>query len=154
MAFYKKQFNERTGVYYPQAVVVGKPVSTDQVAARLSEISTVSRADVLAVLGNLPGVLADFMAQGKSVKLDGLGSFRYTLDTKGVETEADFDAQAQIKAVRVQFVPQKQGGATRGAKPTRPLVPGSIEWLEYGGAAEELPDEEEEGGGESPDPIA
>ena len=157
MAFYKKQFSEKFGVHYPVAVTVGKPVDTDQVAARLAEISTVSRADVLAVLGNLPGVLADYMAQGKSVHLDGLGHFRYTVSAKGVADEADFDFSSQVKAVRVQFTPERAGGNTRGAKPTRPLVPGKIEWVEYGGAASEADgsgaDGGEPGGGEAPDPI-
>lgn len=93
MAFYKKQFNEKTGVYFPQAVVVGKPIELKTVARRLAQISTVSYADVVAVLAEMPGVLADYMAQGKSVRLDGLGTFRYTLDTEGVEQEQDFDAQ-------------------------------------------------------------
>lgn len=45
MAFYKKQFNERLGVYFPQAVTVGKPVETKEVAERLSQISTASRSE-------------------------------------------------------------------------------------------------------------
>ena len=137
MAFYKKQFNEEHGVWYPQAVVVGKPVETKQVADRLAKISTVSRADVLAVLAELPGVLADYMAQGKSVRLDGLGTFRYTLDTEGVEQEQDFDVQAQVKAIRVSFTPQREGGTTRGSSATRALVPSGIEWLPYDGQAAE-----------------
>jgi len=32
MAYYKKQFNEKTGVYFPQAVVVGKPIETKKIA--------------------------------------------------------------------------------------------------------------------------
>ena len=126
-------FNRETGVYYPMAVVVGKPIELRTVAERLAKISTVSLADVLAVLAEMPGVLADYMAQGKSVRLDGLGTFRYTLDTEGVEQEEDFDAQAQIKAVRVSFIPQRQGAVTKGGTQTRALVPGNIEWLEYGG---------------------
>ena len=47
----------------------------------------------MAVLGELPGVMADYMAQGKSVRLDGLGTFRLTLKTRGVADEADFDLQ-------------------------------------------------------------
>lgn len=130
MAFYKKQFNERLGVYFPQAVTVGKPVETKEVAERLSQISTVSRSDVAAVLGDLPAVLADLMKQGKSVRLDGLGTFRLTLDTEGVENEADFDLQKQIKAVRVQFTPAREGGTTKGSTATRSLVPTGIEWIE------------------------
>lgn len=133
MAFYKKQFAKDRGVWYPHAVVVGKPIELKTVARRLAQISTVSYADVVAVLAEMPGVLADYMAQGKSVRLDGLGTFRYTLDTEGVADEADFDAQRQIKAVRVSFVPTREGAATKGGTPTRALVPTGIEWMEYGG---------------------
>ena len=156
MAFYKKQFNERTGVYFPQAITVGKPVETKEVAERLARVSTVSRSDVMAVLGDLAGVLADFMAQGKSVRLDGLGTFRYALDTEGVETEADFDIQKQLKAVRVRFTPEREGGNTKGGAATRSLVPAGIEWHEWGGADEEVTDPDGDGGeddGESPEPI-
>lgn len=148
MSFYKKQFNERLGVYFPQAVTVGKPVETKEVAERLARISTVSRSDVMAVLGDLAGVLADYMAQGKSVRLEGLGTFRYTLDTEGVENEADFDLQKQMKAVRVQFNPEREGASTRGTTKTRALVPNGIEWIELpAGTPDSDTQEPEEGGG-------
>lgn len=137
MAFYKKQFNERLGVYYPQAVTVGKPVETKEVAERLALISTVSKSDVAAVLGDLAGVLADLMKQGKSVRLEGLGTFRLTLDSKGVKEEKDFDFQKQVKAVRVQFIPQREGATTRGGTATRSLVPQGIEWLPMNAASAE-----------------
>lgn len=38
MAFYKKQFSERQGVYYPQAIVIGKPVETEEVVKELAEM--------------------------------------------------------------------------------------------------------------------
>lgn len=135
MAFYKKQFHKETGVYYPQAITVGNPVETKEVAERLAQISTVSKSDMAAVLGDLAGVLADFMKQGKSVRLEGLGTFRYTLDTEGVANEADFDFQKQVKAVRVQFTPQREGGTTRGSQATRSLVPTGIEWIPMDGSA-------------------
>lgn len=131
MAFYKKTHNEKFDVWYPTAVTVGNPVPVKQVAKRLSAMCTVTYADVMAVLGELPGVMADFMAQGKSVRLDGLGTFRYTLSTKGVATEAEFDFQKQLKAVRVQFVPQREGIVTKGSTATRTLVPTGIEWMAY-----------------------
>lgn len=146
MAFYKKEFNEKFGVYYPKAVTVGNPVDTKKIAERLAAISTVSKADVAAVLAELPGVLADYMSQGKSVRLDGLGTFRYTLDTRGVEQEADFNFKKQLKAVRVQFTPQKEGGTTRGSSATRALVPPGIEWQEWLGKAEEASDSDDTGG--------
>ena len=59
MSFYKKAFNEKFGVYYPAAVTVGNPVPVKNVAKRLSRMCTVTYADVMAVLGELPGVMAD-----------------------------------------------------------------------------------------------
>lgn len=147
MAFYKKQFSEKFGVYFPQAVTVGSPVDTKKIAERLAAISTVSKADVAAVLAELPGVLADYMSQGKSVRLDGLGTFRYTLSTEGVEQEADFDFQKQVKAVRVSFTPQREGAVTRGGTATRPLVPSGIEWQEWLGRAEEASSGSDDTGG-------
>ena len=90
----------------------------------------------MAVLGELPGVMADYMGQGKSVRLDGLGTFRYTLATRGVTDEADFDFQQQVKAVRVQFVPAREGAQTKGSVSTRALVPTGIEDAESAGPGE------------------
>lgn len=85
MPFWKKSFNKRTGVYFPQAIVQGKPVETETIAKDLARISTVSNSDVQAVLGDISPVMHSRMAQGKSVHIKGLGYFRYVLDTKGVK---------------------------------------------------------------------
>lgn len=148
MAFYKKQHNEKYGVWYPSAITMGQPVTTKKVAQRLSAMCTVTYADVMAVLGELPGVMADYMAQGKSVRLEGLGTFRLTLSTKGVTSEADFDFQKQVKAVRVQFVPQREGAMTKGSTATRGLVPTGIEWVAYDAALLDAEGEPTEPGGE------
>lgn len=156
MAYYIKDYSETYHVYFPRAVVMGEPVSTDDVAAELADRSTVSRSDVRAVLGDIAKVLANFMKQGKSVRIEGLGTFRYVLETEGVENEADFDFSKQVKAVRVRFIPEKTY-SRRGETATRSLVSGSIEWIELppeavggkpgssGGAAT---DDDEELGGE------
>ena len=150
MAFYKKQHNQKYGVWYPTAITVGQPVPTKKVAQRLSAMCTVTYADVMAVLGELPGVMADLMAQGKSVRLDGLGTFRYTLSTRGVTEETDFDFQKQVRAVRVQFVPQREGAVTKGGTATRSLVPTGIEWMAYDPSLET---DGAEGGGEEERPL-
>ena len=69
MAFFKKVKKKLTGLWYPEAITVGKPVTTDQVADRLALISTVSRGDTYAVLKDLGVVMAAFMAEGRTVKL-------------------------------------------------------------------------------------
>lgn len=146
MAFYNAMQLKSNGKWYPQAVQVDQPFTTKELADALAEISTVSYADVMAVLGELPGVMADYMAQGKSVRLDGFGTFRYTLDTEGVADEAQFDAQKQIKSVRVQFTPTREGNTKTGEAVTRALVPTGIEWLEYGGTEDTAADDAEDPG--------
>ena len=156
MAFCKKQFNEKTAVYYPQAITVGKPVGTREIADRLARISTVSRADTYAVLMELGGVLADIMKEGKSAYLEGLGHFRYGLDTAGVADEADFDPKAQIKAVRVRFTPEREAAATKGGTATRALVPTGIEWIVLDGKQAEEADPGDDSGeddGQSGSPL-
>ena len=129
MSFYRKAYSEKFGVWYPEAVIVGQPVPVKTVARRLSQMCTVTYADVMAVLGELPGVMADYMGQGKSVRLDGLGTFRYTLHTKGVADEADFDFQKQLRAVRVQFVPNARAHRPRAPRPrARWCPPASSGW--------------------------
>lgn len=143
MAFFKKVLKKMGGKWHPQAVTVGKPVATKEVADRLSQISTVSRADVYAVLMDLAGVLADYMAQGRSVKIDGLGTFYYTLTAGGNGVEsADKVSVSQITGVRVRFIPE----ATRksGSKSmNRSLVSDNIFWMELKGEVETTPGEED-----------
>lgn len=40
MPFWKKQFNVSRNVYYPQAIVQGKPVEAETIAKDLAKIST------------------------------------------------------------------------------------------------------------------
>lgn len=130
MPFWKKAYQKKQGVYYPQAVVQGKPVETETIAKDLAKISTVSNSDVQAVLGDIAGVMHSRMAMGKSVHIKGLGYFRYTLDTEGVERLEDFDFEKQVKAVRVQFTPERE--RLSGSKAyTRTLVDSDeLEWIE------------------------
>lgn len=129
MPFWKKAFNKRNAVYFPQAIVQGKPVETETIAKDLAKISTVSNSDVQAVLGDIAGVMHNRMSQGKSVHIKGLGHFRYVLDTRGVKDLKDFDFQKQVQAVRVQFIPERtlQSSGTY----TRALVDSDeLEWIE------------------------
>ena len=111
----------------------------------MSKISTVSNSDVQAVLGDIAGVMHLRMAQGKSVHIKGLGYFRYSLNTKGVENLADFNFDKQVEAVRVEFVPErtKQSGGTY----TRALVDSEqLEWIELSPDTED--DAPSQGGGD------
>ena len=140
MAFYKKVQMKVNGRWYPKSVLVGSAITTEQVAKRVVAESTVSPADVRAVLTALGGVMGDYMVQGRSVKLDGIGSFYFTAATNnnGVDTEKEVTA-ALINGVRVRFIPETRfrGGGTRamggGRRAVRSLTDVDIEWEEWKG---------------------
>ena len=115
---------------------MGSAITTEQVAKRVAAESTVSPADVRAALTALGGVMGDYMAQERSVKLDGIGSFYFTAATNknGIATEKEVTA-ALINGVRVRFIPETrfQGGGTRA---TGALTDVDIEWEEWKGKVE------------------
>lgn len=147
MPFWKKNFNKKNGVYFPQAIVQGKPVETETIAKDLAKISTVSNSDVQAVLGDIAGVMHTRMSQGKSVHIKGLGYFRYVLDTKGVKDLKDFDFEKQLQAVRVEFIPDRT--RISGGTYTRALVDSEqLEWIEL---SPETKDQDPSQGGDESD---
>ena len=114
----------------------------------MAKISTVSNSDVQAVLGDIAGVMHTRMAMGKSVHIKGLGYFRYTLDSTGVESLDDFDFEKQVRAVRVQFTPEKS--RLSNGTYTRALVDSDqLEWIELSPSTpDSLPD-----GGDGEDDV-
>lgn len=132
MAFFKKMKLKTNGKWYPQSVTVGKPVSTMELAQRISRQCTVNPADTYAVLVALGGALGEFMAEGRTVKLENMGTFYYTANAEGngVETKEEVSA-AQIKGVRVRFIPQKHLNQSSKVL-SRSLVKDDISWEEWG----------------------
>lgn len=133
MAFFKKVRQKINGKWYPQSITVGKPINTDQVADELAAISTVSRGDTYAVVKNLGTVLGRFMAQGRTVKVDGLGTFFYTADAigQGVDTPQEVTA-TQINGVHIRFIPETTR-ASNNKIVTRTMVDTDITWEEWTG---------------------
>lgn len=152
MPFWKKMLNQKQAVYYPRAIVQGKPVETETIAKDLAKISTVSNSDVQAVLGDIAGVMHTRMSQGKSVHIKGLGYFRYVLDTTGVKDLKDFDFEKQVKAVRVEFVPERSR-LSSGAY-TRALVDSEqLEWIELSATTEDQDPSQGSDGGLDENPL-
>ena len=154
MAFYKKTKMKVNGKWYPKSVLVGSAITTEQVAKRLAAESTVSPADVRAVLTALGGVMGDYMAQGRGVKLDGIGSFYFTASTNkhGVATEKEVTAKL-INGVRVRFIPETRfRGSGKGRVSMRSLSDVDIDWEEWKGEEKGVEPKKPGGGGEQPHP--
>ena len=76
----------------------------------LSEIMqrncTVKKSDIRAVLKELVETMQDQLQESKRVKLDGFGTFKLGLLSRGVEMPGDFNVRQHIKSVHVLFQPE------------------------------------------------
>lgn len=90
--------------YYPQ-IAPSTPMTLTQIVKRVEKRSTVSSADVKAVLDALQYEVIDALENGNSVRFGDLGSFRLTLRAQGMPTAAEARMQGArlIKQVNVQF---------------------------------------------------
>ena len=130
MAYYKKSQKKVNGKWYPQGVTIGKPVQTKEVANRLADLSALSPGDCYSMLGNLGKVLGEYMNAGRTVKLDGVGTFYYTPNTQGqgVDTAEEVSAK-QIIGTRVRFI-SEVARSVSGQVSTRSLVSENTFWEE------------------------
>ena len=129
MPYFKKRKKKINGKWYPQSVTVGEPVSTDEVAQLLADLSAVSPGDTFSVLKNLARAMSIYMSSGRTVKLDGVGTFYYSAKAngQGVDTPEEVNAN-QIVGVRVRFIPEMDRNS-QGAV-SRALVPNNLKWEE------------------------
>ncbi|AEE16285.1 HU family DNA-binding protein [Treponema brennaborense] len=79
----------------------------DDITKSIEKISTVSGADIRAVLYALVDVSVQALERGEIVRLGDLGSMRLTLSSEGKEKEADVTA-ASIKKRGIIFSPGKK----------------------------------------------
>ena len=127
MAFYSKKYVKLTEKWIP----VSKTVScydAHRLAKDIEKESTVSQTDVMAVLNAIPTVMTRYLAEGHSVKLDGIGSFFLTFECKktGVDTQEEVSMD-QVTNIKVQFRPAMKGGSMKG-KFNNTLIADDIEW--------------------------
>ena len=90
--------------FYPQAAPT-TPVTLAQIVKRIEKRSTVSSADVKAVLDALQYEVIEALENGNTVRLGDIGSFRLTIKAEGAATavEAKTKGAKLIKQVNVQF---------------------------------------------------
>ena len=84
----------------------------DTLCIMIGARSTVSSADVKAVLDNLNFILDMELRAGRIVQLGEFGNFRLSLSSKGADDKKSF-TQADVKGARVIFTP---GASLRNTK--------------------------------------
>lgn len=126
MAFFKPIYKKLSKMWHPQAVSVGKPIEMDELCKQIALISTVSSADAKATLEALGLVLGTSMNTGRTVHVEGLGTFYYTCISNGKGVDAPEKVNAnQIIGTRVRFVPESR---RKGDTVTRGLIGEDVTW--------------------------
>lgn len=92
------------GKYYGRAVSMGH-VTTEQLAEEIGHSTTVTKADILAVLAELSHVIKEHLQNSMSVDLDGIGSFRVGLRSSLANDEKSFTAN-NIKRFQIIYSPE------------------------------------------------
>lgn len=91
--------------YYASANVNGELTLAGFTKA-IEKISTVSGADIRAVLYAMVDVMKDILAEGKAVRLGDIGSLRINISSNGMPTAEEVNASC-IKSSKVIFTPSK-----------------------------------------------
>ena len=92
--------------FYPSIESSGRKTAR-QLAEHISQFSTVSRVDTIAVIEALLTVIPQELAAGNIVQLGDFGSFWLRTSSDGAETEEAVRAN-QIKSVLPRFSPGKE----------------------------------------------
>lgn len=87
--------------YYARAQARGV-MGIREMAERIQQACTVTRADVMAVLVSLEDVVAEGLASGEIVRLGDLGSLQISLSGEGAVSKEEYD-DSLINRVRMLF---------------------------------------------------
>ena len=96
---------KRSGKWYARAVPMSM-VDTRKLAEIMQRNCTVKKADILAVLDELVETMRDQLQDSKRVKLDGFGSFKIGLKSKGARTAKSFTVSDHIEGMHIVFTPE------------------------------------------------
>ena len=97
---------KRSGKWYARAVPTAV-INTRQLAEIVQRNCTVKRSDVVAVIEEMVEVMKDQMQDSKRVKLEGFGSFKIGIQSKGAQTAGKFSVAEHVKGLRVVFMPER-----------------------------------------------
>ena len=100
------KFGDKAGVplFYARAQMKDS-ISLKKFAKLISMQTTVSYADVTAVLVSMQENMVIELQRGNQIDFGELGKFRLQLTSEGAATAAEFKSDINIKGVNIQFIP-------------------------------------------------
>ncbi len=116
--------NEKmTGAYqkwYARPVYTGT-IDLDGIAQLIQRNSTAKKSDAKAVLTEMVEVITDALQASQRVHIDGFGTFKVGMSSKGADEVKKFTIAENLKGVRILFQPETS--VDRGSKKRiRPML--------------------------------
>lgn len=109
-------------LFHPRAVYTGN-VDTDQLAREVAAYSSLTTGDVKNTIDNLVTVMTTHLQASEVVVLDGLGSFRLAMRSRGKGAATADEVTPTQAALRVHFTPSSKRNQD-GTVATRSLLTG------------------------------
>lgn len=140
-------------LWRPEIVRTGKTVNVKELSKLISTATTLTQADVAAVLYSLPQFMNLYLKEGHTIRLDGLGTYAVWGRSKGKGVVDKKDVRpSQFGSLVLKFTPEysMNTGGTR----TRALL-NDIEFTHINRLAKSLAgaDTGDNGGGDDDDDI-
>ena len=108
--------------WYARPVYTGT-IDLDGIAERIQRNSTAKKSDAKAVLTEMVEVITDALQASQRVHINGFGTFKIGISSKGVSSVKDFSITENLKGVRVLFQPETS--VDKGShKRVRPMLSG------------------------------
>lgn len=116
MVFYKLLQNmnenmEKSYLKWYAFPVVTETVDLDYIAERIQRNSTAKKSDAKAVLTEMVEVMTDCLQNSQRVKIEGLGSFKVGLSSRGADSPDNFNVNENVKGMRIIFQPETKTDA-------------------------------------------
>ena len=100
----KMKNSKSFGKWYGRAVSMGH-ITMKNLTEEISHSTTVTQADIMAVLSELSHVMKAHLQDSKTVVLDGIGSFQVGINSTLADKEAGFTAN-NIKRYHILYKPE------------------------------------------------
>jgi predicted histone-like DNA-binding protein len=82
-------------------------LNTRKMAQHISEHGSIYTPDVVyGVLEKFRSCLVEMLLESKKVKIEGLGTFYASMETKGAATEDKFNPNEHVQGVHIRFLPE------------------------------------------------
>lgn len=103
---YKSNINNGTKDKFYARATHKETVGIKQLAAVMQNNCTVKHSDIVAVLSELSEVMKQELQRGSRVRIDGLGTFKVNIRSKGAKTAKEFTVSENIIGTRINFRPE------------------------------------------------